>query len=370
MFLMRNYPCYLLSSPEELPLPTGKLWGRGPVLVLGRQFCVHLALDASGVPGHRVSGFVGLQATRLTPFTHYGGIFVRQGTKIHVWVWPQEMVSSLQLKLGAGKEHWRVLPESLWGEMPTRGTVVQTCAAGVEALRFEGGHLQDAMWWPEEPDESVLKAFSGDTLVSKATDSARERVRSRRRWAKAAQTVPVLGAESPAHGLAAWFRKPLAWVMLGWLTLGLAGGHAGWTLASGRHIAQAKLAAQAELDHLLNQGTRNAKGRSGGASAEDVQWVNEVQQLTRGVRLDELLQQFAEPLAARGLLIRELVIDRDEVKLGLVSGYGGAVDLDEAIAAIEAVGLWQRVELLDFANPLLARFRLKLKAAVGLGAPA
>ncbi len=367
---MRNYPCYLLSNPEELPLPTGKLWGRGPVLVLGRQFCVHFVLDASGVPGHRVSGFVGLQVTRLAPFAHYAGIFVRQGAKIHVWVWSQEMVSALQLKLGAGKAHWRVLPESLWGEVPTRGTVVQTCAAGVEALRFEGGHLQDAMWWPEMPGEPILKAFSGDTVVSKAADSARERVLSRRRWAKAAQAVPVFGAESPVHGLAAWFRAPLAWVILGWLTLGLAGAHAGWTLASGHRVAQAKLAAQAELDHLLDQGTRDAKGRSGGASTEDVQWVNEVRQLTRGVRLDDLLRQLAEPLAARGLLIRELVIDRDEVKLGLVSGYGGAVDLDEAIAAIEAVGLWQRVELLDFANPLLARFRLKLKAVVGLGAPA
>lgn len=368
---MRKHPCYLLSSPEELPQPAGARWGRGPVLVLGRQFCVHFALDAGGVPGHRVAGFVALQMTRLTPFARYDGIFVRQGTKVHVWVWPQDLVSAAQRKLETVKGRWSMLPESLWGEVPARGTVLRRCAAGLEALRFDDGLLQDAMWWPQAPDAPTLKLFSGESLVSNATESASDRVRSGRSWASGVRAVPVMGGtQAAAPGLATWFRMPLTWVLLGWLVLGLAGAHAGWMLASGRQIALAKAAAQTELDRLLDQGARGARGRAGVAQAQDLLWVNEVRQLTRGVRLDWLLQQFAEPLAARGLLIRELTIDRDEVKLALVSGYGGAVDMDEAIAALETVGLWQRVELLDFANPALARFGLKFKPTSDLGAPA
>jgi hypothetical protein len=363
---MRKHPCYLLASSEEPPLLVGTLWGRGPVLVLGRQFCVHFTLDATGVPGRRVADFADLQVNRLSPFAQCGGVFVRQGDKVHVWVWPQEMVTAQQLKLNAGKGSWRVLPESLWGDVPARGTVVRNCVAGVEALRFDGGDLQDAMWWPQAPTEPDIAIFSEATPVSRATESTRERVQRGKRWASKVQAASAPGAKAQTPtGLVAWLGTSFAWVVLGWLLLGLAGAYAGWELASASVAADAKVEVQTELDSLLNQGTRGSKSRSGAALAQDVQWVQEVRQLTRGVRLDSLLQQLAQPLSSRGLLLRELVIDRNDVKMALVSGYGGAVDLDEAIAALESMGLWQRVELLDFAHPSLARFSLKLKSGAG-----
>lgn len=347
----------------------GTLWGGGPVLVLGRQFCVHLTLDASGVPGRRVADFVDLQVSRLSPFAQSGGVFVRQGDKVHVWVWPQEMVTAQQRRLDTGHGRWRVLPESLWGEVPMRGTIIRHCMAGVEALRFDGGHLQDAMWWPQAPTAPDIAKFSEGTQVSQATESARERVQRGRRWASKVQAVSAPGAKVQAPtGLVAWLGTPLAFVMLGWLLLGLAGAYAGWTLASASTVVSAKVEVQAELDRLLSQGARGTRVRAGAALEQDTQWVQEVRQLTRGVRLHELLQRLAQPLSSRGLLLRELLIDRDEVKLGLVSGYGGAVDLDEAISALESVGLWQRVELLDFAHPSLARFSLKLRPGAGPGA--
>lgn len=364
---MRKYPCFLLANPDSEPQSVGARWGRGALLVLGRQFCVHFSLDATGVPARRVSGFVALQAARLTPFARFDGVFVRQGSQVQVWVWPQELVRSALARLGLGRGPWLVRPESLCGSVPTQGVIVRSCAQGVEALRFDAGQLLDAMWWPEPPGAQALGVFCGNVAAVMAEDSVLDRVRNGRIWAHAVRQVPVFSVGSTEQGAVPWFKMSLAWVVLGWAFLGLAGAYAGWAWASEQQMVRANIVAQTELDLLLVESARGTSGRAGAAQAEDVQWVNDIRRLTRGVRLDELLKQFEAPLAVRGLLIRELVIDKDELKLTLVSGYGGAVDLEEAIAALESVDLWQRVELIDFMNPAAARFGLKFKAALGMG---
>ena len=358
---MRKYPCYLLANPEATPSPVAQRWGRGPVLVLGRQLCVHFALDAAGVPRSSLGGFVALQVGRLSPFARFGGAYVRQGSRVHVWVWPLDLVAKALSGLGHLAGSFQVIPESLCGVMPTQGGSLRQCAAGFEALRFESGLLLDSQWWPFEPDAAVVKVFAGKLPVNRAVNTTLDRVRAGDWWARGVRPVQLAGAEESV-GWLAWLQSPLALVLAGWLMVAGAAGYVGWVAAVGQALSHNKAALQAEMDTQLAQSARGAGSREGKASAMDAQWVRDVKRLTAGVQLDGLVTGLTQGLASRGLLIRELVVERDEVKLVLVSGYGGPINLDEAVAALESVPLWQRVELLDLNDPTRARFGLKLKS--------
>lgn len=367
MLPMRNYPCFLLTSPDAMPQKTGSRWGRGALLVLGRQFCVYFALDAAGIPARKLLDFVGLQAPRRAPFAQFDGVYLSQGDKVHVWVWPRDVVHVAQVQLGEAMGKWLVLPESLWSMRVGAGVVLQRCAVGVEALHFEAGKLQHAQWWPDKPDAVALEALGRDGKgqpVPLDSRSASERIQEGQRWVWTMHAIVLPGVVSPQSGVLAWLRTPLPWVVAGWLLMGFAGAYAGYTVNSSHHIAGTKLAAQAELDRLLGKDARagsvgGTKAASNAVLAEELRWLSEVQQLTGGVHIDRLLTQLAKPLSERGLLLRELVVEREDIKLVLVSGYGGAVDLDDAVAALEAAGPWGSVELLDTANSMQIRFALK-----------
>lgn len=358
---MRKYPCYLLANPEAPPTPVAQRWGRGPVLVLGRQLCVHFSLDATGVPRSSLGGFVALQAGRLSPFARFGGSFVRQGNRVHVWVWSLDVISRALSGLAPLVGNLHVVPESIYGAVPKQGVAMRPCVVGYEALRFEGGLLQDNQWWPQEPVAVVFEAFANKLPVSKAVNTTQDRVRAGDRWARSVRAVPDAGAAEPVGWLTR-LQSPVALVMLAWMMLAGAAGYVGWLAAAGQALSQNKSALQVEMDTLLAQSARGAGSQQGKASALDAQWVRDVKRLTAGVKLDGLVNSLAPGLASRGLLIRELVVERDEVKIVLVSGYGGPINLDEAVAALESASLWQRVELLDLNDPTRARFGLKLKS--------
>ena len=358
---MRKYPCYLLANPEASPSPVAQRWGRGPVLVLGRQLCVHFALDAEGVPRSGLGGFVALQAGRLSPFARFGGAYVRQGSRVHVWVWASDVVTRALATLNSLAGNVQVIPESLCGVVPAQGVALRPCTAGFEALRFEDGLLRENQWWPQEPDAVALGAFANNFPVTRVVNTPLDRVRAGDWWARGVRPVPVAGAQESMS----WFTRlqsPVALVMAGWVMLACAAGYVGWVAAVGQALSHNKSSLQLEMDTLLAQSARGAGSREGKASALDAQWVRDVSRLTAGVQLDGLVNSLTPGLASRGLLIRELVVERDEVKLVLVSGYGGPINLDEAVAALESVPLWQRVELLDLNDPTRARFGLKLKS--------
>lgn len=348
-----------LADADAAPQVLGKRWALRPTLVIGRQHAVHLMLDAAGVPWRQTAAYARLQVPRLAPFASADGVFLRQGSRLHVWLWPAALVQQALKRAGwSDATAVQVLPESLWASAPRSGTVLQTCATGAEALRFVDGQLQQTQWWPAAPSAEELATVTAGSSLTRTQLPAQERLRQRGPWA---WRTGALGLQAAAETVARpkW-SAGLAWVVIGAIGLVMSLAYGAWTLREGWVLAQAKTDVQAQLDDWLQ--SRQAKGgtRANPLAAQDAQWLRSVREATRGVQLEALLQRLAGPLAARGLQVHELVVERDSVKVALVSGYGGVVDLDLAVSALEQAGPWEQLELLDTANTAQPRFAWKL----------
>lgn len=348
-----------LADADAAPQVLGKRWALRPTLVIGRQHAVHLTLDAAGVPWRQTAAYARLQVPRLAPFASADGVFLRQGPRLHVWLWPAALVQQALKRAGwSDGRAVQVLPESLWVSAPRSGTVLQPCATGAEALRFVDGQLAQTQWWPEAPGAAELAAMTAGSDVTRTSMASQERLRQRTPWT---WRTSALGLQTAAESATRQKWTPgLAWVVAGGLGLGMSLAYGAWVLRESWVLAQAKTEVQAQLDDWLQ--SRQAKGgaRTSPVAAQDAQWLRAVREATRGVQLEALLQRLAGPLAARGLQVHELVVERDSVKVALVSGYGGVVDLDLAVSALEQAGPWEQLELLDTANTAQPRFAWKL----------
>lgn len=348
-----------LSDADAAPLVLGQRWGWHPTLVIGRQHVVHLTLSASGVPWRQTAQYARLQAPRMAPFARAEGAFLRQGSVLHLWLWPADLVERAKARLGwSPTRSLRVLPESLWGMVPATGTVLQPCGSGVEALRFDSGQLQQSQWWPQTPQAEELAGLAGSSRVVEVRRTARDRIGGQRPWAWA---MRGLGLQQAVAGPGAHpWSSAMVWVAVGWAALALSLGYGTWAWREGLALTQAKSQLQTQIDDWMRTRQVAAQARSQPAAAQDAAWTAAVREATQGVQLNTLLRQLAGPLAARGLQIYELVIERDSVKITLVSGFGGAVDLDLAVSALEQAGAREQLELLDTANTAQPRFAWKL----------
>lgn len=352
-----------LADADAAPQVLGKRWALRPTLVIGRQHAVHLTLDAAGVPWRQTAAYARLQVPRLAPFASADGVFLRQGSRLHVWLWPAALVQQALTRAGwsdggSDGRAVQVLPESLWVGAPRSGTVLQACATGTEALRFVDGQLQQTQWWPAEPSAEELATVTAGSGLTRVNKTVQDRLRQGGPWTWRASALGLQAAAEPTSRQK--WSPGVAWVVAGALGLAMSLAYGAWMLREGWLLAQAKTEVQAQLDDWLQ--SRQTKGgtRASPLAAQDAQWLRSVREATRGVQLEALLTRLAGPLAARGLQVHELVVERDSVKVALVSGYGGAVDLDLAVSALEQAGPWEQLELLDTANTAQPRFAWKL----------
>lgn len=157
-----------LGADGPQPLPGG---GTAGVLVLvGRELCLFLQVDASRVPPKQRAGFVALAVRRAAPFAdpEHDILWLLHGHAA-VWYWSRERVRSLATMPGTAT---RYRAEAVFrGEVPDQDTVQlleldvlpvggDAWTAGLDARVWRHGQLQASRWWPQLPDPGQWQTFA------------------------------------------------------------------------------------------------------------------------------------------------------------------------------------------------------------------
>lgn len=356
---MFKHPRYLLSNPDLAPVLVGKRWGLRPLMVLARHLCLSFQLDARGMPWHRTAAFVALQGTRLAPFIDPAGAFVRHGDVVHVWSWPAALRNEAQARISASERHFDVIPESLLGPVPADGAVFRSCVSGMEALRFERGRLTKTAWWPQPVDLQVQSAWADAATIVDEPRNAELRASGGALWpARWKPWTPPQLSQRPI-GTASRYAGNVM-LLAGLAAACVSVGQVGYAFREHQLLLSGLDEAQKSLDGAVARATARASKPviAPTASADDSLW-QQAQVATRGLQVERIWSGLAKVLGDSGYVLRDFSFERDEVKLTVVSAYGGDVDLGSATLALESSGLWRRIEILDFSNPAVVRFGAK-----------
>lgn len=142
--------------------------GSGPLRVLvARELCLFLHVDASAVPARERAGFVMLAVRRAAPFDDPEADITWCGHHAAVWYWSASRARSLAGPLPARTR--------IHGEASHRGTMhlddeklelldlsltgSETPSAGIEARLWRHGHLVASRWWPRVPSTPAWQVF-------------------------------------------------------------------------------------------------------------------------------------------------------------------------------------------------------------------
>ena len=352
---MFKHPRYLLSNPDLAPVRLGKRWRFCPMVVVSRHLCLSFHLDARGIPWRRTAAFIALQSVRLAPFSDPAGTFVRHGDIVHVWVWPAAMQNEALARIDVSEHRVDIVPESLLGSVPQDGALFRSCVLGMEALRFERGRLMEMAWWPQHVGAHEQSAWAKVSTVFEEPRSAEQRIAESRLWPARWRTLTL--SKSSQRPETASRLVANAMLLAGFASLCTSAALVGYAFREHQLLISTLAAAQTALDSAM----ASATARSGkpavveGASADD-SLLQEAQIATRSLQVERIWSGLARVLGDSGYVLRDFSFERDEVKMTLVSAYGGELDLVGATLALESSGLWRRVEILDFANPAAVRF--------------
>ena len=140
-------------------------------LLVARELCLFLHVDASAVPARERTGFVMLAVRRAAPFGDPEADILWNGAHAAVWYWSAARVRELagplpgRARIHAEAAHRGALPvadglELLDYALPVApGASEEPAQAGVEARLWRNGHLIASRWWPQTPGASAWRVF-------------------------------------------------------------------------------------------------------------------------------------------------------------------------------------------------------------------
>lgn len=138
------------------------------LVLVGRELCLFLHVDASAVPQKQRAGFVALEVRRAAPFMDPEHDAVWFGNHAAVWYWSHERLHGLW---GAPTTRTRLRAEAVFRGAPVEGDGVEVLAlevvpadaemhtAGFEARLWRQGHIVVSRWWPAAPTVAVWQSF-------------------------------------------------------------------------------------------------------------------------------------------------------------------------------------------------------------------
>lgn len=138
------------------------------LVLVGRELCLFLHVDASAVPQKQRAGFVALEVRRAAPFMDPEHDLVWFGDHAAVWYWSRERLHGLW---DTPSQRTRLRAEAVFRGAPVDGdgaellalevapADAETYTAGVEARLWRRGHIVSSRWWPEAPSVEVWQSF-------------------------------------------------------------------------------------------------------------------------------------------------------------------------------------------------------------------
>jgi hypothetical protein len=294
-----------------------------PSLVVPRALCVFEAVPCRGLAWGERSAFARLQAKRLAPFVNYGFNACVRSHTLMLWFWDLSEVQDAATAAKLIPSRTRLWAEPLLRQVPT--------GSGERRVACVGGH-----------DEQTLR--DGAIVAS--------------RWAP--------GASGPAAALRTW---PWSWELssqrllmaktttaggrsgLGWQTLASAAslltlaGTASFAAYTGSQL----LAGREQLrlwENASDAATQRMSDLAGlrTASTSDAEWVTRYKQSSLGMQWPLLLTALSPALERYGVVMKELEVKEDEVKMVLVSA-GSDIDLPALLGALKATPGVSQVQL-------------------------
>lgn len=137
-------------------------------LLIARELCLFLHVDASMVPARERSGFAMLAVRRAAPFGDPEADMIWCGNHAAIWYWSAGRVRDLagplpaRTRIHAEASHRGAIPaddslELLDFSLPAAHDGAS--AAGLEARLWRNGHLISTRWWGDKPDGAAWRKF-------------------------------------------------------------------------------------------------------------------------------------------------------------------------------------------------------------------
>ncbi len=307
------YPILRLQTDEagspQIVATKQRSWR--PLLVVGRELCVFESVACKGVAWHELGSFATLQARRLAPHLTSGASAVVRNKTLMLWFWDEQDVAAGLRRAGRDLGGARLVAETLMLELPVRqGQLRLRCAKGVDSMTLDGGAIASSQW---------------DSKISGAASASRALGRP---WARDLIGGALDTAGSHAIGASSAQRAFTALGATAAIGCAVYAAYWGGSLLGARHRL-AGLEGDAEM--TIERAQKLAALRK--LESQDRDWVAAYKQLGGSFQIDTFLQALAKPLAATGVVMKELEIRNEEARLVLVSA-GGEIDLPAMLQAL------------------------------------
>lgn len=136
-------------------------------LLVARELCLFLHVDASAVPVRERAGFVMLAVRRAAPFDDPEADIAWNGNHAAVWYWSASRISHLagpiptRTRIHAEAPHRGAKPQNDGLELVDLSLPppMNVLGGGIEARLWRNGRLVASRWWPELPSGIIWETF-------------------------------------------------------------------------------------------------------------------------------------------------------------------------------------------------------------------
>lgn len=300
------YPILRLQTDElgspQVVATTQRSWR--PMLLVGRELCVFESVACKGVAWHELGGFATLQAKRLAPHLDSGASAAVRNKVMMLWFWDEQDVQAALRRAGRELGGMRLVAETLLLDLPVRqGQLRLRCAKGVDSMTLDGGAIVSSQWDSKVSGIASASRALGSPWARDLLGGALDTTGGRTIGAPSAQRAMTAVCAAAAVGCAVY------------------AAYWGGSLLGAR---QRLAALEGDAELTIERAQKLAGLRK--LESQDREWVTAYRDLGGSFQVDTFLQALAKPLAATGVVMKELEVRNEEARLVLVSA-GGEIDL-------------------------------------------
>ena len=336
---------YLFSDVGLQRVQAGSL---GTRVLMSRSVCSYSQLTCAGVPWFKLRQYAQLHARQLAVYVDTGVYALKQGDKLHLWMWDAQALRDALTAQGVGTKAGRdpiggvrIVPQSalkLTG--PADGTALFASGSGFEGVSLRSGVLHKNHWWAELPVGEEWQRFSQEavTQVGLTASTPPTAVPAVKQYNNMAAVAGWGWQVSMAkEGSLASSRTALQAGRLGWpakLCAGLLAVSCGGIAYLGVldwHLRQAQQALTAQLAAAGSTASAQVKAREVTQNVADR--VKALASFGQVVLPQELWAQWAADMVLLGVSVREFELRAGQIRM-LVVANSGKLDPTAVLAVV------------------------------------